>query len=356
MKSFSSTIIRFEIFLCLVIATPSCHRKADTGQKSSRTVIDMAGRKVTLPDSIHSAFIDRMSVQLVYAFDTVMPVNKVFNYNDSEKKYLAKSFYEGKPYCIDDNAEQIIRMKPQVMLFCRPLTKMNIAELEKLQRETNIPIVLFDQDFLKTKEALALMGKVLHKEQKADELTLFVQKYADPIIQAGSTRAESAKKKIYYAEGMKGFNTDPKGSIHSLLFDLVGAKNVAQTDILEGKGLTNVSPEQVYLWNPDAVVVWSGNFDSLDSYRYIKTSPQWASLAAVRCEKVYQVPWRPFGWIDRPPGINRLIGLVWLEHLLYPQEQHYDVNRVIKEYFQKFYHYTMTDTEVNDITNPMPKI
>lgn len=97
----------------------------------------------------------------------------------------------------------------------------------------------------------------------------FVKKYIEPILAGGKQRIDSDKISIYYAEGMKGFNTDPSGSMHSVLFDLIGAKNVAQTDILEGKGMTAVSPEQIYLWNPDAILVWSGNFDDMDSYKYI---------------------------------------------------------------------------------------
>ena len=63
-------------------------------------------------------------------------------------------------------------------------------------------------------------------------------------------------QRIYYAEGMKGLNTDPSGSVHSLLIDLAGGVNVAQTDILPGKGMTDVSLEQIYRWNPDLILVW----------------------------------------------------------------------------------------------------
>lgn len=105
----SKTVLYLLLFLLLI----SCGKKGRNRTDNTFTVTDMAGRTVILPDTIRSAFIDRMSVQLVYAFDTAIPVNRVFNYNESEKKYLRKSFYEGKPYCIDDNVEQILRMAPR---------------------------------------------------------------------------------------------------------------------------------------------------------------------------------------------------------------------------------------------------
>lgn len=342
--------------LILLLALFSCKRKTDTAEKKSgsRVITDMAGRKVTLPDSVHSAYIDRYSVQLVYAFDTVIPVNRVFNYNDSEKKYLKKSFYEGKPYSIDDDVEQIVKLKPEVMLLSRPLSRENIAEINDLELKTKIPIVLLDVDFKKYKETLAVLGRVLHKESKAEELIGFIRKYVDPVLEKGGKRRDTEKKKIYYAEGMKGFNTDPSGSIHSLIIDLVGAKNVAQTNLLGAKGMTAVSPEQIYLWNPDLVLVWSGNFDSMDSYKNVRSSPQWSKLKAVQEGHVYQVPWKPFGWIDRPPGINRLIGLVWLSRLLYPEDHPSGIKAIAKEYFQKYYHYKMNDSEISEIMNPQP--
>jgi iron complex transport system substrate-binding protein len=155
---------------------------------------------------------------------------------------------------------------------------------------------------------------------------------------------------------MKGLNTDPSGSVHSLLIDLAGGVNVAQTDILQGKGMTGVSLEQVYNWKPDLILVWSGNFDGMNSYREILTSSAWQNLDAVRNKAVYQVPWRPFGWIDRPPGLNRLIGIVWLAHLLYPDMFTYDITAVVKTFFLQFYHYEPTDEEALELLNPQPNI
>jgi iron complex transport system substrate-binding protein len=113
--------------------------------------------------------------------------------------------------------------------------------------------------------------------------------------------------------------------------------------------MTGVSLEQIYQWNPDIILVWSGNFDGMDSYREIRTSVKWRNLDAVKRNAVYQVPWRPFGWIDRPPGMNRLIGVVWLANLLYPDVFPYDMVAVVKEFFLKFYHYNMSDEEAQKI-------
>ena len=341
-------------FVAVGALVGGCRQGSRAAGDERRTITDMAGRTVEIPAEIKSVFTGRHPVHAVYAFDTAITVNNVFNYTETEKKYLKKSFYEGKPFVLEDASEEMIRLKPDIILFADFLTPDNIERAAGLQEKVQIPVVLMDNDFLNYKKTLTFLGDLLHKEEKAAELVAFIETYIDPALEKAKTIPQEQKKRIYYAEGMKGLNTDPSGSVHSLLIDLAGGVNVAQTDILPGKGMTDVSLEQVYRWNPDLILVWSGNFDNMYSYREIRTSPAWQNLDAVKKSAVCQVPWKPFGWIDRPPGLNRLIGFVWLANLLYPDMFPYDMTAVAKAFFLKFYHYEMTDEEAREITSPRP--
>jgi iron complex transport system substrate-binding protein len=347
------------IVFCLSVAAltlfiSGCGRSSRTAKGEHRTITDMAGRKVEIPVRIDGVFIGRHTVHALYAFDTAITVNNVFRYSETEKKYLKPSFYEGKPYALEDASEEIVRLAPDIILFADFLTPGNIEQADNLQKKLQIPVVLMDNDILNYKNMLAFLGDLLHKKEKADELIAFIETYIDPMLEKAKTIPDGQKKRIYYAEGMKGLNTDPSGSVHSLLIDLTGGVNVAKTDILQGKGMTGVSLEQIYRWNPDLILVWSGNFDGMDSYREIRSSTAWQNLKAVKQNAVYQVPWRPFGWIDRPPGINRIIGAVWLANLLYPDLFQYDMTAVAKEFFLKFCHYSMSDEEIREILNIQP--
>jgi iron complex transport system substrate-binding protein len=347
------------LFLCLLlIGGMGCNSRKKEQAASVRTITDMAGRQVVIPSHITSAFVDRHSMQLIYAFDTVLPVNAAFNYSDTEKKFLKKSFYENKPYVLTPSVEEILKLKPDVIFSSQiSFTDESLEQMEQLQELTQTPVILMAMDILNYKETLAFMGDILEKEDKARELTSFIETYFDPILSIAATIPEDARRRVYYAEGMEGERTDPSGSIHSYLIDLAGAINVAQVDILPEKGMANVSLEQVYAWNPELILVWSGNFDNMDSYRHILSSPAWANLSAVKNHKVYQVPWKPFGWIDRPPALNRLLGFIWLSNLLYPDYYKYDsLIPIAQDFFQKFYHYDMTEEEAAEIMNPQPKL
>ena len=80
-------------------------------------------------------------------------------------------------------------------------------------------------------------------------------------------------------------------------------------------GLANVSIEQVLLWNPDVIVTIDQDFAAS-----VRSDPAWASVKAVRDGRVHLSPKMPFGWVDFPPSVNRLIGLWWLAKILYPDK------------------------------------
>ncbi len=349
------------IFLIGCLAFSSCvsnNRGVRSDNPEIRIFTDMAGRDVEIPAELEKIFIDRHSTLMFYSLDTVRNVNVGFRYSDTEKHFLKKSFYEDKPYVIEQGShEEMVALSPDIILWSQKLTPDVIEKAENLQQKLNIPVVLMDMDIHNYKAIMKKMGELLGREEQSEKVVEFIERNIDPIQGKVSEIDDKDKKRIYYAEGMNGLATDPQGSIHSLLIDLCGGVNIAESvEVLPGKGMSNVSLEQIYAWNPEYILVWSGNFDSMSSYKEIKGSDLWCNLDAVKSNNVYQVPWRPFGWIDRPPGMNRLIGYLWLSNLLYPEVVNIDIVEVSREFFKTFYHYEMSAEEAKNISNPQPEI
>ncbi|MCS4516657.1 hypothetical protein JTS98_03245 [Clostridium botulinum] len=61
--------------------------------------------------------------------------------------------------------------------------------------------------------------------------------------------------------------------------------------------------EQIISWDPDVIVSDSNVFN--DS--------SWKQVSAVKQNKIYMIPNLPFNWFDKPPSINRLIGIRWFQ-------------------------------------------
>jgi iron complex transport system substrate-binding protein len=73
--------------------------------------------------------------------------------------------------------------------------------------------------------------------------------------------------------------------------------------------------EQVIVADPEIILTWDRNF-----FERVIKDPLWAGIRAVRERRVYLSPTAPFGWVDRPPSLNRVIGLKWLAGLFYPDK------------------------------------
>jgi hypothetical protein len=66
----------------------------------------------------------------------------------------------------------------------------------------------------------------------------------------------------------------------------------------------------------------------------------------VRNKRVYLQPNYPFGWIEDPSGINRLIGLYWLSTLFYPDATQEDLRASACEFYDKFYRIKLTNARL----------
>jgi hypothetical protein len=53
---------------------------------------------------------------------------------------------------------------------------------------------------------------------------------------------------------------------------------------------------------------------------------------------VHLSPKLPFGWVDFPPCMNRLIGLRWLAKILYPDAFPEDLRALTRDFYARFYH------------------
>jgi iron complex transport system substrate-binding protein len=152
---------------------------------------------------------------------------------------------------------------------------------------------------------------------------------------------ESLTPRIYYARGPSGLETGLGGSINVETIDFLGARNVAAE---RQGGLAIVSVEQVLLWNPDVIVTIDRDFAA-----NVRSDPVWAQVAAVRAGRVHLSPKMPFGWVDFPPSVNRLIGLWWLAKILYPEQFPEDIGALTRDFYTRFYHVTPSDAQIEHV-------
>jgi iron complex transport system substrate-binding protein len=195
------------------------------------------------------------------------------------------------------------------------------------------------------------VGSLIGEERRADSLARYCRQTLDTIAAVTASIPPQKRVRVYYAEGTNGLETDPKGSQHAEVLDMAGGVNVADVPMVRGYGRAAASFEQLLLWKPEMIIVQvdHGFAHGTENFAKIISDPAWKNLDAIRNKRVYEIPSLPFGWFDRPPSVNRIIGLRWLANLLYPDRMKLDMRAETRRFYELFYFKKLSDTEYAEL-------
>ncbi len=181
-------------------------------------------------------------------------------------------------------------------------------------------------------------GYVLGVQQRAEQLA----QYSEQLLTRAAHFAQAQSRqpvKIYTTRSNDGLETGLAGSIHSEVVELLGCHNVASGT--GHRGIARVSLEQLLMWQPDYIITQDPEF-----VPWVKAAPQWQAIRAVREGQVYCAPRLPFGWLDGPPGVNRLLGLLWVMALLEERLNEPQLVAEVIEFFELFYRSSVNPSEL----------
>ncbi|ENN89456.1 periplasmic binding protein [Rhizobium freirei PRF 81] len=312
----------------------------------ARIITDAAGRTVSVPDKINRIVVaGPPAAVLVYVLAPEKLAGWVHAPDEAAKTYLVQSVrtlptigpVTGKSGTID--AQAVKDAKPDIILDAGTVDPTYKALADKVQLETGIPYVLIDGSFARTADTLRDVGALIGVEDRGNKLADYADSEIKDLNDKLATLPNDPRPRVYYGRGADGLETGLSGSINLEILDVVGTMNVAAA---AGKGgLTKVTSQQVVGWNPDIIIADDANFAAT-----AKSDPQWAAIKAVKDGKIFVPPSLPFGWFDSPPGVNRLIGVRWLEKLLYPKLFRSDFAGDVKEFYKLFYQVDLTADQV----------
>lgn len=227
------------------------------------------------------------------------------------------------------NLEVLLSTRPELIVDYGTVNATYADLAARVQDQAGVPYVLVDGGFTQMPQAIRQMAGALGVPERGEALARYAETtLADLDAMLAEIPAE-ARPRVYFARGPEGTETAGPNSINAEVIARVGATNVAQTD---SDGLANVSPEQVQAWAPEVIIAVDPDFAA-----NVATMPEWQGIPAVAQGRVYLAPAAPFGFIDAPPSVNRLAGVIWLSHKLYPQAAKGDLHGQIADFYQLFY-------------------
>jgi iron complex transport system substrate-binding protein len=312
------------------------------------TVTDDGGRTVTIPEKIERVFAAGPPASiLLYTFAAEISLGWTRRPSPVECGFLGAGACD-KPEVgrltgrgNTTNLEVLLSLKPDLILDVGTVNDTYISLANRVQQQTGIPYALLDGRFTAVAATYRKLGELTHRQSQAEAFA----KYADDTIATIKGRidkiAKDKRPRVYYARGPRGLETSLGGSINVETIEFLGARNVAG----ERKGgMATVSVEQVLAWNPDVIITIEPAFAAA-----VRTDAVWAPINAVHNGRIYLSPRLPFGWVDFPPSVNRLIGLWWLAKVLYPDQFPEDLRPLTRAFYKQFYHIDLTDAQLDRV-------
>jgi iron complex transport system substrate-binding protein len=228
------------------------------------------------------------------------------------------------------NVEAVLRHRPDLVLDYGDTGPTYVSLADRVQAQTGLPTLLLDGALERIPATYRQLGEILDRRLAAETLASAAQRILDAALTDADTLRARGRPRVYYARGPRGLETGLAGSINTEIIEFVGAENVATR--LGPGGLAQVSPEQVLAWNPDWVLTTDRQFPD-----FARRDPLWSALPAVRANRLAVAGHLPFGWIDFPPSVNRLLGLLWLP-VLFGLRAGVGLDALIANFHRVFYH------------------
>lgn len=330
------------------VSTPD----AATPEAGEVTVTDMVGRTVTLPNRAENAFgAGPPATALLFTFDTNTMAGWNSPVSEAQAHFLSDEAADlpvlGRAFGKDGdfNPETLLAEGVDLIVDAGDLNPSYIDSANELQELTGIPVIQVSTDPADLGQVYELLGTVLGDPERGAELGEEATRIHSQISEVSEAVTEPVS--VLYAQGADGLNTAPAGSIHARVIEAIGARNAAD-GVESPSGRVEVDFEQILGWDPDFVIL--GPDSPNDPLAQDPTSDaNFGTLSAVQEGRVLVAPAQPFGWFDRPPSVNQLLGMMWAASAIYPEHYDGDLAAQVQEFYSVFYHYEMTDEEVAQI-------
>lgn len=332
------------LFVLGILAMGGCSSKSpnEDSAKAPRSVVDMTGKTVNLPEKVDNyCVLYSSAVGLCgmlddgYAHVSILPNLWIY------EEWVYRLFPNLPEQAITVNkktvtAEQIIEEGAQVVFWSNQSEELiealedfgiacvNIAftSNEELARAANIVADVLGTDYAKsmvekfckelqlTETNMSEMSKKVSEEDKQSVLFL------------GATDVTTAYGKPSYEYGWS--------SNLNINYVMPADETVKKVDL---------TMEQILEYDPDVIII-EGPVDEA-----IYSDPVWSELKAVKNRRIYASPYVFDVWPKS--AVESVVNYQWAFATIYPEyASEINLTQEIKEFYKTFFNYAMTDDEV----------
>lgn len=338
--------------------------QAAVDEKGTHKVTDQAGNTVEVPNKITRVVIDQIPILSTYMSYFKGSAPYIVGYCGSFKDTITKTVLKDiapelmkssdTVYAQSDlNIEEIMKLNPDVILY-----NANNASHAQILKESGIPSIGFatvgastDADPIdRYQQWLELLEDVFNEDGKMNDFksagNAIVADVEKRIATVPQDKRPSAMILWKYSDGVP--QVSGNGTFGTFWLKRLGVKDVV---VDEAKGFTQVNMEQVYRWDPDILFLDGPGLLSLRTADVIENRVQgtdFSTLSAVKNKRVYDTTLGMWNWFT--PNPDAPLVYAWLACKTYPEVfADYPLEQTIKDYYQKWYGYTVTDADMAEM-------
>jgi iron complex transport system substrate-binding protein len=345
------------LLCCLFILT--IHSRADSSkvqpQLASKTIVDHLNRTVeVLREPLCIVSLDPIATQIIYLLNAQDKLI-AFDYMSRSSIWVRKIDPDWSRRQVltlgntPPNVEAVAALKPDIII------QGAFFHDQAVQLEKIAPLVAFDFHARPAVDAVALIGKCIGKEKRAQELIEYCTRKTAEITAITSLIPRKDRPTVFYESyrsvsgGNPALSTCGNKAYQHGLIEKAGGINLGENFLLIWQ---TVDPELLVRWDPYAIFVPPAvQRKKYDTQKPLQDSPVFGILSAAKNHRYFVMP---DGVIsssaNSPEGI---IGLQFMAKKLHPDKfSGLNMESEVREFYAKWYNYRLSNEEVNQILNP----
>ncbi len=346
MKKFTTLLLSM-LLLLTSFAFVACNNDPDDSKEKTRTVVDMRGTTVELPETIDS-YID-----IWYSHQGIMAMldedcSKMAGTNFTKDNESCAWFFEifpdvaVKPSIQETmSIEAVLELDVDVVFWENNKSADLVAQLT----EAGIPAVNISfYDYASMKQSISLVAEVLNTEYAkttAQKFNAQLDETINKVQTVTSAIPEQDKVRVLNLRSLDSLRADAVNTIGNAWIELCGGHNVIADTGLTGNQYLNI--EQIFEWDPDFVI--SGVTGDAE---WAYAQPDLATLKCIKNNHLYDNPAGIFTW-GRGTS-ESLLQIQWVAKTFYPDLfTDIDMNASIRNFYKDFYKYDISDTNIQQL-------
>ncbi|MCD8339517.1 MAG: ABC transporter substrate-binding protein [Burkholderiales bacterium] len=219
------------------------------------------------------------------------------------------------------------------------LVTNNKGKLELLSK-TRIPVIFIETSSPeKLLKSMEILGQAMGTQEQAKDFAKYFNEEMENLKKLGDKVSEVEKVRTLYVNPPT--YRLPNAQAENLL-SIIGANSVTK-NISRKDGRGSYDAEDILLWNPEVII----GFKPAVKTRFSEDK-KIKNVSAIKNNKIFIVPTVAHSYGSPNPELP-LAGY-WMMHKLYPDIVTKEMlEEKVKDFYQRFFHYTLTPEELNEI-------